>query len=190
MPRGSAGRLTLTSAAPLGQEELQDPGHVRLEAAHVRVVLGDRRAECDAADAEQGRLLGRRQGAGVPQRVAQVGAEVDPGQDEVHALPVMGTEGHAIGGRAVDAVRFDAIDDPRGAVGQRLGRRDGMAGRRLLDVGCHDPHIAELPRNLRQGGNARAVDTVVIRDEDAHGCLATRDAASQPVGRRRAPDGR
>ena len=43
----------------------------------------------------------------MPDRVAEVRTEVDPGQDDVHLVPVVGAECHAIGRGPVDAIQFD-----------------------------------------------------------------------------------
>src|SRR5690606_15078138 len=43
-----------------------------------------------------------------------------------------------------------------------------VAHRGLLDVGRHDPHLAELARRAREGEQPRAEDPVVVAHEDAH----------------------
>jgi hypothetical protein len=43
-----------------------------------------------------------------------------------------------------------------------------MACRGHLHIGRDDPHLAELRRHLRQGSYTRAIDAIVVSDEDAH----------------------
>ena len=86
-------------------------------------------------------------------------------------IPVMGTQGDAVGRRSVDAVRLDVVEDLSPAVADRPRGGYGVAGGGLLDVGRDDPDVAKLLRDLRQGGDPGAVDAVVIRDEDSHGVV-------------------
>lgn len=43
-----------------------------------------------------------------------------------------------------------------------------MAHRRLLHIRGDDPHLAEFCRDFRQGGEARAVNSVIVGDQDVH----------------------
>jgi hypothetical protein len=43
-----------------------------------------------------------------------------------------------------------------------------VSGGRPFDVGRHDPHLAEIGSDFGQRGNPRAVDAVIVRDENPH----------------------
>ena len=76
---GFGGKFTFTSRIDLvGEQQLEHPLDVRLEVRHVRVLADDRGAQRDPAEAEQRGLLGGRQGARVPRRIAQVRPRLIP----------------------------------------------------------------------------------------------------------------
>jgi hypothetical protein len=49
-----------------------------------------------------------------------------------------------------------------------------MARRRHLDVRRYDPDLSESGSHLRQRGYTRAIDAVVVGDEDAHMTLSSK----------------
>ena len=53
-------------------------------------------------------------------------------------------------------------------VTQRPRVRDRMAHRRLLHIGRHDPDAAEFQRGLRERRNARAVNPIIVDDQNFH----------------------
>src|SRR5206468_3378393 len=105
-----------------------------------------------------------------PDRVAEVGAEVDAREHEIDALPVVRTEGDTVGGRSVDSIRLE-IADSRLLAGEGPARRDRVTHGRLLHVRCHDPHVPKVRGCFCQGDNAWAIDAIVIRNQYSH--LAT-----------------
>ena len=115
---------------------------------------------------EEGGLLGRRQGARMPAGVAQVYSQIDSGKNKVDPLPVMHPEGDAIRWRAVHPISFKG-GDRCAPITQRSRGSDRMAHRRLLDVRCYDSHLAKMCRGFRESENSRAVDSVVVRNENA-----------------------
>jgi len=149
------------------REDALRPGLQHLEIGLVAVGRG--RAERDPAQAEERGLLRCRKRSRVPDGIAEVQADIDSGEYDIHLLPQRGTQHDAIAGRAVDAVRLQPGRGQLGAlVAQRPRRGDRGACRRHLDVGRHDSHLPESGSYLRQSGYARAIDAVVVRDEDAH----------------------
>jgi hypothetical protein len=112
-----------------GNQQLEDALDVRGEIAQVRGLANRGRAEGDAARAQQGRLVGRRERPRVPHAVAQVGAQVDAGQDHVHIRLVVHSERDAVGRRPVDPVRLDPLYRRRTPVRKWSRGGDGVAGR-------------------------------------------------------------
>src|SRR5688572_30398496 len=107
----------------------------------------------------------------MPHRAAEICAEVDPGQNDFDVVPVVYTKGHAIGRRAIHAIRLVlALEagDGSPAVRQRTRGRDGMAHRRLLDIGRHNAHIPKTRGNIRKCGEAGAIDAIVVGNQDSH----------------------
>ena len=150
------------------EQERQGPLDPRLEHGEVRRLVVHGCAQRNPADPEQNRLLRGGQSARVPGGIAEVGAQVDPRQDDVDEIPVIRTQRDAVGRRPVHAVGLDVLEDLRPAVAHWPRRCDRMTGRRLFDVGSDDPHVAELPCNPREGRDAGAIDAVVVGHEDAH----------------------
>src|SRR5262249_26228826 len=93
---------------------------------------------------------------------------VDAGENDVDLLPHERAERDAVGRRAVDAEGVDSVEDVRRPGTYRPGGRDRLARGGLLDVGSDYPHLAECARGLREDGDSRAVDTVIVDDEDPH----------------------
>ena len=103
----------------------------------------------------------------MPDGVAQVQAEIEAREHRVHAFPLVQAERDAVGRRAVDAPGRKVADACR-PVAQWMRRGDRMPGRRALDVGRHDAHLAEFRRRLGQRRQPRAMNAVVVGDEQAH----------------------
>ena len=184
IPVGSpAGQLTLISVAArhrLGGQAARPAaaakarGDAEVEAAAdvahaaARGLLGDRHRR----DAEDDPLEGRGDGARVGDVVAEVGAVVDPGDDQVGPAaeqPQLGeadaVDRRAVGGKAAVAVaELDLLD------GERRAGRDAARGRAAVRVGGDhvdlDPvDLAQrAARRLQAGGG----DPVVVGEENAH----------------------
>jgi hypothetical protein len=86
-----------------------------------------RRAQRDAAQAEDRRLLGGGERSRVPDPVAEVEPDVEARQDEVDRSPLMGPERDAVGRRAVDTIRIE-IADRGSAVRERPRGGDRVPG--------------------------------------------------------------
>ena len=129
-------------------------------------MLGHERGKRDGWNVEQRPFERGGDRAGVRDVVAEVGAEVDAGDDDVGALVVEKLEHaevHAVGGRAVDdpLVGFE-LQQAQWAV-----ERQRVRGRALLAIRRDDDHLAERRECLGQFADAFAVDAVVVGDEDA-----------------------
>src|SRR5207302_11008066 len=81
--------------------------------------------------------------------------------------PSMSTKRDTIRRGAVDAVGLE-IAHPNPLVAQRPRRSDRVTHRGLLDIRRDDAHLAEARRNFRQRRDARAVNAVVIRNQNSH----------------------
>ena len=184
IPVGSpAGQLTLISVASgIGSSRRRPTscgreggGDAEVEAAAdvAHAAAGGLLGEGDRGDAEDDPLERRGDGARVGDVVAEVGAVVDPGDDQVGAAADQAQLGEAdavdrgaVGGVADGAVaELDLLDAQRRAGGDAAG--GGAA------VGVGGDHVdldpVELaqrpPRRLQAGGR----DAVVVGQEDAHG---------------------
>src|SRR5215831_2886780 len=101
----------------------------------------------------------------MPKRIAQVAPEIDTRENQIDVLPLIDTEGHAIRGRAVDAISIDPLHR-RALVAERAGGGDRVSSGRHLDVGRDDADLTELRSNLRQRGYTGAVYAIVVGHQD------------------------
>src|SRR5262245_42336276 len=97
----------------------------------------------------------------MPDGISQIAAKIDPGKHDVHVLPVMHAENHAIGRSAVYAESFKFLDR-RTLVGKRPPTCNRMTCRRLLAVGRDNANLAKLRGDLSERHNAGAIDAVII----------------------------
>src|SRR4029077_5519312 len=103
----------------------------------------------------------------MPDRVAEVQAQVDPGKNKIDMAPTMHAECDAICRCTVYAIRVElAAMHTLKSQGARRG--NGMTHRGLLDIGRNNAHVTKTCRCFRQGYNARAVNTVIVRAQDSH----------------------
>src|SRR5207342_2434176 len=129
--------------------------------------------EDDGGDAEHDPLQRRRHRARVGDVVAEVGAVVDAGDDQVRAAADQAQLGEAdavdrgaVGGVAAVAVaELDLLDAERRAGGDAAGG-GAAVGVRRDHVDLDAVEVAQRPpRRLQAGGG----DAVVVGEEDAHG---------------------
>src|SRR5207237_9146669 len=99
----------------------------------------------------------------------QVRPEMDAGEADVDLAPVVRADRDAVCGRAVHPVGVDALEDARPPVPERPRRGDRVTRGRLLHVGRDHPNLPELLGGACECGDTRAVDAVVVGNQDAHG---------------------
>ncbi len=136
-----------------------------------------RRTQGDAANADERCLLGRGHGARVPDRIAEIEADVQAGQNDIHVFPVIHADSDAVCRRPVDSECRERTDGG-GPVRQRSRCRDRRARRRALYVGRDDADLAEFGGHLGQRTNAWAIYAVVVGNEDSHGGPRCKGTAS------------
>jgi hypothetical protein len=81
--------------------------------------------------------------------------------------PAVRAEGDAICRRAVNAVRVE-VGDVNAFKPQGSRRCDRMTHRGLLHVRRYDADVTETRCRFRQRRNARAVNSVIIGNQDSH----------------------
>src|SRR5262245_20323164 len=113
----------------------------------------------------------------MPDRVAEIEAEVAARQHEINLPPLERAKGHAVSRRAVDTICL-RTGDPRRAERERPAGGDRVAHRGLLDVGRHYPNGAERGCHFRQRRYARAVDAIVVTDQNPHAMTVCKGAAT------------
>src|SRR5438093_11473377 len=79
----------------------------------------------------------------------------------------MRPQGDAIGRSAVYSISLK-LAEMNPLISQRPRGSNRMTHGRLLDIRRHDAYFAKTRRDLRERNNARAVNTVVVRDQDSH----------------------
>ena len=104
----------------------------------------------------------------MPQRVAQVGADVHAGQHHVDVRVVEHAECNTVSRGAIYPIRFDSVGKRGAPVRQGAAGRDRVAGRRVLDVGRNDYDIAMLRCRSCKQRETRAENAVIVRDQEAH----------------------
>jgi hypothetical protein len=103
----------------------------------------------------------------MPDAVAEIRTEIDPGQHDVDLVLLRDAERYAVGGRAVHALGLDH-EVPRPLVRERARRGDRVPGRGALDVWRDDARLAEVGRSAGERGDAGAVNTIVIGNQNSH----------------------
>ena len=104
--------------------------------------------------------------------VAEVGAVVDPGDDQVGPLADQAevAEAHAVDRRAVGRVGDPAVVEPHLLDRQRRARRDAARRRAAVRVG--DDHVRldplQLAQRAAQGVKALGADSVVVGEQHPH----------------------
>lgn len=79
--------------------------------------------------------------------------------------PAVHAQRNAIGRRAIDTICVEAVE-LNSFQAQRPRRRDRMTGRRLFHIGRDDAHFSEPLCCFRQRCDSRAVNAVVVRDQN------------------------
>src|SRR5439155_5005495 len=103
------------------------------------------RAERNAAHSEERGLPRAGKRSRVPHGIAEIAAEIDARQNDVEVLPAIDPDGHAIGWRAVDAIRVTERHR-RMRIAERSLCRDGVRGGRHFDMRSDDAHLTETRR--------------------------------------------
>ncbi len=157
--------------------------------AEVELERGRLLRDRDARKPQHDRLERRRDGAGVGDVIADVGAVVDAGDDHLRPPVLHQTEvrePHAVDrgavGRVADAAiaEVDLLDPERAARGDRAGHRGAVAvwgDDAKVDPGCGRERAA-------QGEQALRFDSVVIGQQNTHESDARRHARKEPGGSR------
>src|SRR5690606_23121916 len=126
-----------------------------------RAVGAEGLAQGNRGDAQQGPGQGTADGAGVGDRIADVGAPVDAGQDQLRfQLQQLGNaQQDAIAGCAADTeATFLKLVHP-----QRMVDRDGHRHAALVEVRGYDPHlVGNLVGDILQHLEARPAPAIII----------------------------
>lgn len=155
--------------------DLLDPGCKTLEVRNS--VLRREGAEGNASNAQEGSLLRGGERSRVPAGIPEIGTEVDPREDGIDVLPVVGAKGHAIGGSSVDPPGFEGRN-LRAAVAKGTGGGDGVTHRGLFDVRSDNANLAEFLGAPGEGRKSGAVNPIVVRNQKTHGNGRSRAAAT------------
>ena len=82
-------------------------------------------------------------------------------------LPMMGSEGNAISWRTIHAIGLE-VSQANFFIAEGPRRSNSVAHRRLLHVGRDNTHFAKTRCDFRQGDNTRAINAVIVRNQDSH----------------------
>ncbi len=128
-------------------------------------------ADRSGGDPQKGGFHRRGHRAGVVDVDADIGPAVDAGYDQVDRTIVELHAGqlHAVGGRALHAEAGEQAADLDLRAGQRLVKRDAVAGAGPALRGCDDRYLAQVDQSLVEGGQARGKDPIIIRQQYSHG---------------------
>ena len=145
-----------------GQQLCQNTGQVfPCIVVAAQVVLG----QGNGGDAAHESFHGRAHRAGVGNVIAHIVAVVDAGEHHVRLFGHNGIQRcpDAVGRSAVQGIGGHAIHAPF-VISQPHGtiQRDAVGHGAALAGGCHHSDIAELRSGLRQKGNARGIDAVIV----------------------------
>ncbi len=147
-----------------GQEPAEHGEAVFRGRVEVHRVLGGH-ADGGGGDSQKGGFHRRRHRAGVVDVDADVGPAVDAGHDQVDRTFVELHAGqlHAVGGRALHAEAGEQTADLDLRAGQRLVKRDAVAGAGPALRGRYNHHVAEIDQPFVEGSQTGSKDPIIIR---------------------------
>ncbi len=147
-------------------------GELHRELRGGREIYGDDgiHADGEAGQAVDRALHGRRHGAGIGKIPAGVGAEVDPGDDEVGARADVAADGEAdaIGGSAVARNSGIAIGERNLGEAQRLVEGDGVAAGAAGTIGRDGGDLTHGGKGGLQRQQSGREEAVIVRQQNPH----------------------